>query len=211
MKTDDLIDLLAEDAPVRLRLSRALGAALAISVPLSAAILVATIGIRPDLGEALQTARVIFKIAVTLMLAVTASRLVFNVGKPGVALWPYLTALLIPLCLLVLGVVAELFVLPSSLWEESMVGHYANYCLFFIPLLSLAPFVVLLWALRGGAPEKPGFAGAAAGLAAGGLGAAIYAWHCPDDSPLFVACWYIIAIAFVTLCGYFAGRRWLTW
>lgn len=211
MKTDDLIDLLAKDAPVRQNLSQAVAVALAIGVPLSAAILVATLGIRPDLGDALQTARVLFKIALTLSLAMTASSLVFNVGKPGVVLRPYLTALLVPLTLLAVGIASELFVLPSSLWGENIAGQYANYCLVFIPLLSAAPFLLLFLALKGGAPENPGFAGAAAGLAAGGLGAAIYAWHCPDDSPLFVACWYVVAITFVTTCGYLAGRRWLTW
>jgi hypothetical protein len=92
-----------------------------------------------------------------------------------------------------------------------MAGRYGYHCLFFIPFFSLAPLVALFWALKGGAPEKPGLSGAAAGLAAGGVGAAIYALHCPDDSPLFVALWYVTAITFVTLCGYFAGKRWLTW
>ncbi|MBU1312821.1 MAG: DUF1109 family protein [Alphaproteobacteria bacterium] len=211
MKTDDFIDLLAKDALVKLHLDRALAIALAIGAPLSAVVLVTTIGIRPDLGDALHTPRFIFKIAVTLLLAVTTSSLVFNVGKPGVPLRPYLIALLIPLGLLTLGIVTELFVLPSSSWRESMAGRYGYHCLFFIPFFSLAPLVALFWALKGGAPEKPGLSGAAAGLAAGGVGAAIYALHCPDDSPLFVALWYVTAITFVTLCGYFAGKRWLTW
>jgi len=42
---------------------------------------------------------------------------------------------------------------------------------------------------------------AAAGLVAGGLSAALYATHCTDDSPLFVATWYTIAIAAVTVLG----------
>jgi hypothetical protein len=211
LKTDDLIDLLAQDAPVRFRLGRMLAAALIIGALLSLAILVATIGIRPRIGEALQTIRVIFKIGVTLALAATASLLVFNVGKPGVKLRPYLLTLLIPFGLLLVGIAAELLVLPSGLWEPSLVGRYSNFCLMFIPVLSLVPFIALFWALTNGAPENPGFAGAAAGLAAGGIGAAIYAWHCPDDSPLFVASWYMIAITGITLCGYFAGRRWLVW
>lgn len=51
----------------------------------------------------------------------------------------------------------------------------------------------------------------AAGLAAGAIAAAIYAWHCPDDSPLFLATWYMIAIAGVTVGGALLGRRLLRW
>ena len=43
------------------------------------------------------------------------------------------------------------------------------------------------------------------------LAAAIYAWHCPDDSPLFVATWYTIAISMVTAVGFLLGRRLLRW
>jgi hypothetical protein len=54
-------------------------------------------------------------------------------------------------------------------------------------------------------------AGAAAGLLAGGLGAVLYAIHCPDDSPLFVALWYVPAVALVVLAGAAAGSRVLRW
>ncbi|MEA2988814.1 MAG: hypothetical protein QOG83_1525, partial [Alphaproteobacteria bacterium] len=46
---------------------------------------------------------------------------------------------------------------------------------------------------------------------AGALGAAIYAAHCPDDSPLFIAAWYSIAIAVVAAVGAAAGRWVLRW
>jgi hypothetical protein len=53
--------------------------------------------------------------------------------------------------------------------------------------------------------------GAAAGLGAGGLGAALYALHCSDDSPLFVAAWYSLAISIVAFAGASAGPRFLRW
>jgi hypothetical protein len=65
--------------------------------------------------------------------------------------------------------------------------------------------------LRQGAPEHPALAGAAAGLFAGAIGAHLYATHCPDDSPLFVAAWYTLAIAFVVGTGALAGSRCLRW
>ncbi|MEX2741320.1 NrsF family protein [Rhizobium mongolense] len=65
--------------------------------------------------------------------------------------------------------------------------------------------------MKNGAAERPSLAGAAAGLAAGGIAAALYAWHCTDDSPLFLAVWYTTAIAAVTATGALIGSRYLTW
>jgi hypothetical protein len=50
-----------------------------------------------------------------------------------------------------------------------------------------------------------------AGLLAGGLAAALYAAHCPDDSPLFVAVWYTLALGIVVGVGAVAGRAVLRW
>ena len=64
---------------------------------------------------------------------------------------------------------------------------------------------------RQGAPQNPVRAGAIAGLLAGGIGATLYAVHCFDDSPLFVATWYTLAITFVTGLGALLGARLLRW
>ena len=40
-----------------------------------------------------------------------------------------------------------------------------------------------------------------------GLAATLYASHCTDDSPLFVATWYTVATALVTAIGAFIGSR----
>ena len=44
-------------------------------------------------------------------------------------------------------------------------------------------------------------------LMAAGLAATLYASHCTDDSPLFVAAWYTIATALVTAIGALAGAK----
>jgi hypothetical protein len=43
------------------------------------------------------------------------------------------------------------------------------------------------------------------------LSAALYATHCPDDSPLFVAVWYTLAVTLVMLIGASVGHRVLRW
>jgi hypothetical protein len=80
-----------------------------------------------------------------------------------------------------------------------------------IPLLAFAPLSALLASMRYGAPSHPALAGAASGLFAGAIGAALYATHCPDDSPLFVATWYVLGMAIVTVAGSVIGARLLRW
>lgn len=211
MKTDELIRLLSQDAPVRMRLARVLTLALAAGLAVSAVLLLATVGLRDDLASAIATVRVAFKIGMTLVLAIVAFGLVSRIGRPGVPLKLWGLALLLPLALMVVAVGVELLVVPQDAWAARLMGRNAAFCLFFIPLLSLAPLAAFLAALRNGAPENPGLAGAAAGLAAGAIGAALYAWHCPDDSPLFGAAWYTLAIMLVIATGYGIGRRLLRW
>lgn len=211
MKTDDLITLMAQDAPVGLRYGRALALALGAGVAVSAGLLLATVGLRHNMASVFETARVLFKISVTLVLAVLAARLAVRIGRPGAQTRRPALLLVAPVLMVAAAVAAELIALPAAEWRASLVGRNALFCLFFVPVLSLAPLAGLFWALKKGAPENPASAGAAAGLAAGAIAAAIYAWHCPDDSPLFLATWYTIAIAGVTAAGALAGRRWLRW
>ena len=211
MKTDDLISLLAEDAPVRTKLGRMVGYALVAGIVISAILLISTIGMRRDMADAMETTRVLFKIGATMMLAIAASSLLFQIGRPAARLKPRALLLLIPLALVAAAVIAELAMMPSDSWRTRMMGNNARFCMMFIPVLALAPLAAFMIALRHGAPDNPGLSGALAGLAAGAIAAAVYAWHCPDDSPLFVAMWSPLAIAIVTIVGYFAGRRFLRW
>lgn len=211
MKTDELLTLLGADTvPVR-PLNRTLALALGLGILLPALVMLSTIGTRPDLASAIHEPRVIAKLIVTLLAALSSLLLVFRIGRPGLPLGGYLLLLLAPAALLAAAVGIELSVLPSDRWMTSLMGRNAAFCLFFIPTLSSIPLAGFLWAMRDGAPERPAWAGAACGLGSAAIAASIYAWHCPDDSPLFVATWYVIAITFVTLAGAFAGSRLLRW
>lgn len=211
MKTDELIHLLSEDAPVGIRLGSRMWQAVLIGGALSLALLLATVGIRHNFLAMAETARVGFKISETVLLALLALRLAFRIGRPGVRIAPDGFSLLVPAILLAAAIGIELTAVPEPNWRASWLGRNAAFCVVFIPVLSLAPLTGLLMALRQGAPDNPATAGAAAGLAAGALAAAIYALHCPDDSPLFLASWYGIAITLVTVAGWMIGRRMLKW
>ena len=211
MKTDDLIALMTQDAPIGLRYGRALSFAIAVGFVFSAGLLVFTVGLRHNMASVFETARVLFKIVVTLLLAILAARLAMRIGRPGMETRLPARLLAVPALMVAGAVVAELVVLPAGAWRANLVGRNALFCLFFVPVLSLAPLSGLFWALKKGAPQSPAAAGASAGLAAGAIAAAIYAWHCPDDSPLFIATWYTSAIATVTVVGALLGRRLLRW
>lgn len=211
MKTDDLISLMAQDAPVRVRLGRIVSLALIGAAIVAFASLLATIGLRSDLGLAVETVRVLFKVAITLAFALGAGSLLLRIGQPGVPVRGRVRLLLLSVGVLALGVGLELLVLPMSAWRPALMGHYALFCLVYIPAFAALPLVMLLAALRHAAPADPGLAGAAAGLAAGTIAAAVYALHCVDDSPLFLATWYSLAILMVAAVGYLVGRRLLRW
>jgi hypothetical protein len=134
------------------------------------------------------------------MLAVPGERL----GRA--ALW-----LLAAPLLMAAALALEMMAVPSADWMPRLVGHNMPVCLSMIPLIGLGPLAVFIAALRYGAPTRPALAGALAGLAAGGLAATFYAAHCTDDSPLFVATWYTIAIAVLAGLGALGGRLFARW
>jgi hypothetical protein len=212
VKTDALVDLLVSDLePSRLRFRSRLRLELVCGGVMAALILLAAVHLRSDLGAQLASPRLWFKFAATLTLSLASLGLVWRLATPGAEVKPWLRALFLAPLVLVLGMLAEAVATPASSWPARLVGHNAPFCVALIPLLSAAPLACLLHALRRGAPADPGLAGAVAGLLAGGVGATLYALHCTDDSPFFVAAWYSLAIAIVTLIGYETGRRWLRW
>ena len=212
MKTDDLIQLLASDhdAPrVDLRARLMLGA-LGGAV-LSAGIVVLAYGVRPDFTAMLTNWRLMTKFAVALSFAAAGAALSLRLARPFTAsgrLW----MLLLPApAILAAACFSELMMVPPDAWFRRALGANAIPCLLSIPLLSALPLAGILWALRDGAPASTEHAGIAAGAMAAGLGAAIYAMHCQDDSPLFLALWYTVASAAVIIAGRASGARLLRW
>lgn len=212
MKTDDLIRAIAADAPAPgLRPEAKLSLALAGGIVVAAVLFLWLLGPRGNALASLDQLRFVLKFAVTLSLAVVAIGLVLRMIRPDAGPGAWRTALLLAPGLLLIGVAGELIALPGAGWMPALIGSNARTCLAFIPLMGLAPLGLILLALRSGAPSRPALTGAVAGLIAGGLSASFYASHCPDDSPLFVATWYTLAIAMLAGLGALIGRRLLRW
>lgn len=211
MKTEDLIHLLSQDTQRPVNLSRALFLATFAGAVLAGVAFFSTLGFRHDIGKAIETFRFIFKFLVTLSLFGAAVSLVGATIRPGINPRGRRWLLLVAPILLLIAVLVELYVTPSSKWAENLIGHNALHCLTIIPVLSLFPGIPLFLAMRNGAPENPGIAGAVAGLTSAGIASTLYASNCFDDSPLFVATWYPLASILVATVGFFSGRRWLRW
>jgi hypothetical protein len=212
MKTDDFIAALSADAPQQQTPPRrAFAIALVVGAIIAGGAFLLTLGPRPDFMHAIQTLRFDFKFVVTLVLAISALLVARDMARPEVHRSGMRPLLLAAPVLLILAVALELMVVPPDLWMPRLIGHNMRFCTTMIPLFALGPLVLLLWAFRRGAPDNPARAGAVAGLIAGGIGAAFYAAHCFDDSPLFVATWYTLAIGVVTGLGALLGSRFLRW
>jgi hypothetical protein len=210
METDQLIRTLAADNAHRARpVGFVLALALLSAAPVSLAIFFAGLGVRPDVMTAMHNPFFDLKFAVTLALAISAIAVSLHLSRPEASLAGFAWLLLIPAGILAAGISGEMM-LPQRLpMMTRLVGSNSRICLTAIPLMSLPLLAAALIGLRHGAPSRPAVAGAIAGLLSAGLAATLYASHCTDDSPLFVATWYSIATALVTAIGALAGSRML--
>lgn len=212
MKTDDLIKAIAADASnPGMPMDRAWGLAVAAAAAIAALVFFVTIGPRPDIAAAAETVRFLFKPVVTIVLAATAFLALSALSRPVPKGGSAIPALAAAPLLLLAGAALELAAVPSGEWSAKLVGSNALVCLAYIPLIGLGPLAAFLLALRHGAPSRPALAGAVAGLLAGGVAATFYALHCTDDSPLFVATWYTIAVAGLAAIGALAAPRVARW
>jgi len=208
METDQLIRTLAADNAHRARpVGSVLALSLLLAAPVSIAIFLSELGVRPDVMTAMRNPFFDLKFAVTLALAISAIAISLHLSRPEASLRGWAWLLLIPIGLLVAGIGGEMMMPQRPPMMTRLIGRNAWNCLTSIPLMALPLLAAALVGLRHGAPTRPAVAGAIAGLLSTGLAATLYASHCTDDSPLFVATWYTIAAALVSAVGALAGSR----
>ncbi|MCB1515623.1 MAG: DUF1109 family protein [Hyphomicrobiaceae bacterium] len=212
MRTDDFIKALAADtATPQPRPRRALGLALAVGVALAGILFAVFLGPRADIAAAIGTWRFQLKLIVMAVLLASTVVVLLRLTHPDVRPRSALLPLALAPLLLVTGIAAELMSTPPESWSARAMGTNSLVCLTIVPLLALTPLVVVFAALRNAAPASPALAGAAAGILAGAVSATYYATLCTDDSPLFVATWYTIAIGGLACIAAIVGRQLLKW
>lgn len=214
MRTDELITTLVADHAAQPR-PRPIGHGLIMAIigglAISAALFSITLGLRPDIVSALGTWRFDMKLADNLVLVIVTTWVVLSLSRPTTTPPSAMRALVVPAFLLLAAVMYELVTVPASAWLPRAMGMNGLMCLVNIIFLSIVPLSAVVYALRQGAPMSPALAGAAAGLLAGALGATVFAMHCMDDSPLFVAIWYTMATGLMAMVGLLVGQYVLRW
>lgn len=214
MRTDDLIDALARDAegtrdsapPRRLALVAALGALAALVLVL------AWLGTRQDLAQALLGPMFWMKAVYTAVLGAAGYLAVERLSRPdgsGRRGW-MLGAAIFALC--VAAGAYQALVSPDVQAALKMLhGHSWRSCSPRILLLGLPMLGLGLWTLRGTAPTRPGLAGFAMGLFSGGVVATVYGLHCPEHTFTFIALWYSLGVLALAAIGALVGRWALRW
>jgi len=213
MKTDELIAMLASDAGVvaprvwqrRYALALGFGALGALLL------MVSLLGVRPDIAEALRLPMFWVKLAFPAALAAVALLAAARLSRPGMALGRLGSALAAPV--LAIWVLAAASLLGAAPEDRGMLvwGETWAACLVNVPLLSVPAFFGMLWVMKSLAPVRPALAGAAAGLLAGAISAAVYALHCPELAAPFIGIWYTLGMLIPTALGALVGARLLRW
>jgi hypothetical protein len=208
METEQLIRTLAADSTHRARpVGFVLAIALLAAAPVSVAIFFAGLGVRPDVMTAMHNPFFNLKFVETLALAISAIALSLHLSRPEASLRGWAWLLLIPVGILAAAIAGEMMLPQRVPMMTRLIGNNSRVCMTAIPLMSLPLLGGALIGLRHGAPTRPAVAGAVAGLVSAGLAATLYASHCTDDSPLFVATWYTIATALMAAMGALAGSK----
>lgn len=213
MNTNDLITMLATGAKPVERNAPARIFALASGWGLFGATLLMALflGVRSDIAHAALIPMFWVKLLVPAIAALAGLRMARRLACPGMR--PGRASALIGLLLLMAwtGTAATLLGAPPAERASLIFGQTWKTCPFSIALLSLAPFIGALWAMKELAPTRLRFAGASAGLLAGAMAAAVYALHCPEMTVPFLGIWYVLGIAIPTAIGGIIGPLLLRW
>lgn len=213
-KTDDLIAALSL-APPRKFLSPtgAVAASGLAAAGMAIVLSIAWLGPRDDLWPVLLAGNhvLVFKLVFTACVVAAALSLVRDLSVPGKrpGFWPVLAA--ISLVAISAMALQEPAGAPVQEWSHHVEPGSWLECLWKIPALAAPALVILAFCVRYLAPTKLTLAGAFIGLAAGGIGAVGYTFHCHDDSIAFVVASYTLAISETTLIGAIAGPIILHW
>lgn len=157
-------------------------------------------------------ADVLVKLLFPLAVAVAGLVAVHRLARPGVAVGAAAVAAVVPVLLLCEPWRPWCGGAPRPERARAVVGARPG-----VPVCSAsadgrALLLAVLWVLKGMAPTRPAWAGAAAGALAGGGGAAVYALHCPELAAPFLAVWYVAGIgAGLRLRGHWQGHAHLRW
>ena len=213
MKTDELISMLATkiEAIDTRRLRRRQRVVLACGLLASLVICAALLRINPNLPQIVTEPMFWVREAFCVTLGVAGLMAVTRLGYPGRQMGMLPVGFLLPVLALWSLAAVALWSAPAHERIALILGRTARACPFLITLLAVPLLIAFIGILRTLAPTHLRGAGAAAGFAAGSLGAVAYTLHCPELAAPFIGIWYLIGILLSTALGALIVPRLLRW
>jgi hypothetical protein len=213
VKTSELARLLAANVePLdRARYIRRFAGAMSLGLLAALALTRFLLHWNPGLGSELSEAAFWVRELYCAALAAIAMLVLGRLGHPGarLGLWPTgVVAVIVGMW--TLGALA-LVSAPAPARAHLFLGSSFKVCSVLIAGIATPLFIALLWVMKGLAPTQLRRCGAAAGFAAGALGALVYSLHCPELAPPFIGAWYLLGMLIPTGIGAVIGPRLLRW
>ena len=213
MKTEQLMDLLAADAsPVDPSAhDKRMGLTFAVGTAAAALIAGQAWGWRTFDAQDLATAMLWLRWAFCLAVIAVAWQAVDRLARPGRSVQGLVPRVALPFGLMMMLGLAQILAADPQDRLDLLMGSTALECPGNIAMVSSPVFLASLWVMARRAPTRPAWAGAAAGLLAGGIGALGYTFHCTELAAPFLSIWYVLGMAIPTVLGALIGTRLLRW
>jgi hypothetical protein len=199
MSSDSLIlDLSADLVPVRRRrMLREAGLVAALGL-VELAIFLGLGMMRPDMVHMGHSPFLMWRVGSLAVLAGIACTVAIRSFSPTAR--PR-RGLMLACALALVAMVAGMFVTPSGMSAHTLLERldpvHGMMCAGSIFVLSLPVVALLGMLMRSAAPTQPRLSAIASGVAAGTVGALVFAFCCPFNDPLYVVVWYSIGCAAV--------------
>jgi hypothetical protein len=213
MQTETLVASLADNlrAVPRGAIPRRLSLGLAGGGVVTMILVVSSLGLRPDLADAMLGFPFWMKWSYTISVGVVAVLAAIHLARPEADRPHGLWWLVLPVALLAALAGRQLATTAPGDWTALWQGQSWRICTIKVATLSLPIFTGLLIAFRSFAPTRLRLTGAVAGLAAGAGAATLYGLHCPEVSALFILIWYSLGMLAAAAIGALTGPTLLRW
>ena len=216
MNTNRLVDLLSANLePIGgVHFGRMLFVAILVGGAAAFAVMLATVGSRADLGSTAHLEWTAVKLLFAVSVIGSAAPLLLRSMRPGLEKETHPRLVFLPFFVAIAAALGMLLFVTPQAWSMMLRGATSASpvrCLGLIVFFGAIPFAALVWALRQGAPTQLRHSGAIAGVVAGGLGAAAYAFNCRSDTFPFISVCYGSTIALCAFIGAQLGPRLFRW
>ncbi|MEO8313948.1 MAG: DUF1109 domain-containing protein [Pseudomonadota bacterium] len=211
--TSELIERLGtglKPSPPR-ALDGRVAAALAVGAGAAFVLLVASLGLRPDLAAAAGGWILWGKLTYAAALAAGGYVLCLQAARPAAKPSWRIALVVLPVALAGIAALLRVASLPAQVRGTDWLGETAAICPWLIGALSLPCLLALTVVMRRAAPTRLRWAGFCAGLLAGAISMLVYSLHCPETGVAFVATWYTLGMCVPAAVGAVFGRRLLRW